>query len=340
MSEKRPTIYDVARVAGVSRSLVSLVLRGSDKVSDASREAVETAIAELGYRPSRAASELASGRTETIAVLIDDYANTWFVDLLRGLEGELARDGYRVSVVDTAGATDTEALRRSVDALLSLRADAIVVARDLPPSLTGRTLTTAVAPPLVVAGTRLDMPEGVDGVANDDAAGARLVAEHLLALGHRRIGHLAVAGGAGAARRASFVAAVAAGGGEVIVVEHDGAATEAEGRAAALGLLRAHPELTAVFGANDLMAIGVLGAARELGIRVPEQLSVAGYDSTEIAASGVIDLTTVDDRSYDMGVEVGRMVRDLVGGRPAAGERRVLEPTLIPRGTTGPARRL
>lgn len=337
MSERRPTIYDVARVAGVSRSLVSLVLRGSPKVSDTSRQAVESAIAELGYRPSRAASSLAAGRSETVAVLIDDYANTWYVDLLRGLEDVLAGEGYRVSVADTAGASDAVALARSVDALLSLRADAIVVARDLPPALADAALTAGAAPPLVVAGTRLHMPEGVDGVANDDAAGARLVARHLLGLGHRRIGHLAVEGGAGVSRRAAFEAEVARGGGAVVTVEVAGAATEAAGAAAARGLLDAHPEITAVFAANDVVAIAALGQARERGIAVPARLSVAGYDNTEIAQSRLVDLTTVDDRSFEVGQEVGRLVRARLAGEAAGGERRVLQPALIARGTTAEA---
>ena len=102
MGKRRPTIYDVATRAGVSKSLVSLVLQGSPRVGEASRHAVRTAIAELGYRPSRAAADLAAHRTRTVGVLIDDYTNLWFVDLVRGLHAALGPAGYRLAVVDMA----------------------------------------------------------------------------------------------------------------------------------------------------------------------------------------------------------------------------------------------
>ncbi len=155
----RPTIYDVAEAAGVSKSLVSLVLRGSDRVSDNSRTAVQAAIAEMGYRPNGPASDLAAARTMLIGVLIDDFANPWFVDLLRGsrtaLPGRLSAERAR-----------RDFMQNSIDAILSMRADGVIVARDVPAGLTAEG-----APPVVVAGTREDIPPGVDAVANDDERG-------------------------------------------------------------------------------------------------------------------------------------------------------------------------
>lgn len=329
MSAQRPTIYDVARAAGVSKSLVSLVVRGVDRgVSDASRAAVEAAVRELGYRPSRAASELAASRSMTVGVVIDDYANPWFVDLLRGLGEVLHPEGYRLSVADAAGGAADE---DPVEALLSMRADGIVVARDVPPSL------GANMPPIVVAGTRADVPDGADAVANDDARGAALAVEHLVALGHRVIGHVAVLGGAGDARRESFVRTAAAAGVRGRIAPYRGPASEQAAFAAAVGLLREHPETTAVFAANDVMALGVLGAARELGLDVPGDLSVVGYDNTELAGTRVIDLTTIDDDSVSVGRESGRLLLARMQGAEPVGVRRTLEPTLVVRGTTGPA---
>lgn len=321
----RPTIYDVAAAAGVSKSLVSLVLRGSDRVSEASRAAVEKAIAELDYRPSTAASDLAAARTGHIGVLIDDYANPWFVDLLRGLGEVFGAAGYRLSVVDSVTLPRVD---DPVAGLLSMRVDGIVVARDVPESLLRGT-----APPVVIAGTRADAGEA-DAVANDDSLGARLAVEHLLGLGHRTIAHLAVAGGAGAAREASFRATTRAAGVRGIVTARRDQASEHAGFEDALAILTAHPEVTAIFAANDVMAIGALGAARELRLDVPGRLSVIGYDNTDLARTRLIDLTTVDDVSHDVGVQAARLLLARMSGTDPVDVRRSLEPALVVRGTT------
>jgi DNA-binding LacI/PurR family transcriptional regulator len=331
MKASRPTIYDVAAAAGVSKSLVSLVLRGSDRVSAASRAAVESAIADLDYRPNKAASDLAATRTGHVGVLIDDYANPWFVDLLRGLGEVFGEAGYRLSVVDTVTLPRAE---DPVTGLLSMRVDGIVVARDVPEVLLGRAV-----PPLVIAGTRANSPSGIDAVANDDILGARLATEHLLGLGHRTIAHLAVAGGAGEAREASFRAVTREAGARGIVTARREQASEHAGYEDALAVLMAHPEVTAVFAANDVMAIGALGAALELGLDVPGRLSVVGYDNTELARTRLIDLTTVDDVSYDVGIQTARLLLARMSGADPVDVHRTLEPALVVRGTTGRAGR-
>lgn len=324
----RPTIYDVAEAAGVSKSLVSLVLRGAPRVSDESRRAVQKAIQELGYRPSRAASSLASDRTQSVGLLIDDYANPWFIDLARGLHAVLGPAGYRLSVVDVATASPSE---DPVDGLLSSRVDGIVVAMDVPEVLTG-----PAVPPLVIAGTRLDATAHADTVANDDRRGARLAVGHLLGLGHTRIVHLPAGGGAGRARAQSAVAEFAAAGIPTILGPLSPAGTESEGYRAALDVLRTQPDVTAIFAANDTMAIGALGAARELGWVVPGRLSIVGYDNSALAGTRLVDLTTIDDRSADVGREAGRLLASRMGGSGVAPVHLTLEPGLVVRGTTAP----
>lgn len=335
MPGSRPTIYDVAAAAGVSKSLVSRVLRGGERVSPAAAEAVRAAIADLGYRPRRAAADLAASRSRIIGVLIDDYSNPWFVDLVRGLTAVLVPHGYRVSVVDSVTAAGEDPL----GGLLSLGADGLIIARDVPTGALG-----AAAEPVVVAGTRKQAPAGVDAVANDDALGARLATEHLLELGHRVIGHLAVSGGAGDARRESFDDVMRAAGAHAVTRTTRGEATAAHGHAGTVAMLREEPELTGLFAANDVVAIGALGAARELGLRVPEDLSVIGYDDTELAGTRLIDLTTVDDDSRGVGEEAARLLLERMAEREAGraprsqGERRVLSPALVVRGTTAAPR--
>ncbi|GAC57787.1 putative LacI family transcriptional regulator [Gordonia hirsuta DSM 44140 = NBRC 16056] len=328
MATKRPTIYDVAQAAGVSKSLVSLVLQGSPRVGEGSRKAVEAAIVELGYRPSRAAANLAAGRTRVVGVLIDDYTNLWFVDLVRGLHAALGPRGYRLSVVDVA--TDGQA-EDPIDSFLSMRVDGMVVGMDPPRALSGAGL-----PPIVVAGTR-ELPEGVaafDRVANDDAEGGRLVARHLVDLGHRRLGHLAAAGGAARARREAFVAQARDLGAAVAGTDWVGAATDEAGYLGTMELLRADPEITGIFAANDVMAVGALAAAREVGREVPGGLSVVGYDDTSLAASRLVSLTTVNDLSFDVGREAGALLLRRMRGESGPVARIVLPPSMTLRATT------
>ncbi|WP_080792805.1 LacI family DNA-binding transcriptional regulator [Corynebacterium pacaense] len=330
MSTSRPTIYDVAREAGVSKSLVSLVIRGAPNVSAQSQAAVEEAIRKLNYQPNRAASDLAAKHTQLITILIDDYSNPWFVDLLRGLDEVFSPKGYRLSVIDSS------TVNRGGDPLanaLSMRPDGIVIAQDID------SLGIADTPvPYVIAGTRIDSPTAADTITNDDALGARLATEHLLDLGHTAIGHLSMAGGAGEIRRSSF-AATMDGAGQGIVSSYRGPATEAAGYVNTLELLRAHPGITAVFAANDVMAIGALGAARELGLEVPGDLSIIGYDNTALAQTRLINLSTIDDDSLGVGRNSGALLLALIDGRQPRGIRRSLEPSLVVRGTTAPRAR-
>ncbi|CAM3795450.1 LacI family DNA-binding transcriptional regulator [Tsukamurella ocularis] len=335
MTGKRPTIYDVATRAGVSKSLVSLVLQGSPRVGEASRRAVEEAIADLGYRPSRAASNLAARRTRTVGVLIDDYTNLWFVDLVRGLHAALGPAGYRLAVVDVATADQAE---DPVESMLAMRVDGLVLGMDPPRSLLAR--DGAALPPVVVAGTRAVADARFDAVANDDAEGARLVARHLVELGHRVLGQVCAGGGAGDVRRAAFAAEAARLGAAVTDAAWRGEASDEAGFRAATELLAADPGISAVFAANDVMAVGALGAARARGLDVPRDLSVVGYDDTSLASTWLVGLTTVDDRSFDVGSQAGALLCDRMGleGGAAARDResRVLAPRLVVRGTTAP----
>ncbi len=327
MSTSRPTIYDVARAAGVSKSLVSLVLRGAPGVSERSRIAVRAAMEDLGFRANHAATTLSARRTFTVGLLIDDYTNDWFVDLVRGLEPELAIEGYRLSIVEAAMTSER---RDPVDGLLSARPDGIVVAMDVPDAL-----LAPDAPPVVVAGTREHVPPTVDSVANDDWVGARLATEHLLALRHHRIAHLPAAGGAGVARDEGYVATMRHAGLQTLrgpVVPP--AATESMGYLAAAAVLDAHQDITAIFAANDAMATGALGAARERGLDVPGQLSVIGYDDTPLARMKLVDLTTIDDMSVRVGHEAAKLlIARMLNGR-ASPVHTTVQPELVIRSTT------
>ncbi|MFB8370049.1 LacI family DNA-binding transcriptional regulator [Pseudarthrobacter sp. NPDC055928] len=324
---RRPTIYDVARQAGVSPSLVSLVLQNPVRVSEKRREAVQAAISDLGYRPSRAATTLASSRTKSIGLVIDDYRNLWFVDLLRGMESALTEHGYQVMLADSRPGENR--IKEAVDGLLAMHVDGLVIAAEPSPSM-----LSGAGVPTVVAGWRDGVPAGADLITNDDDGGGAMAADHLLGLGHRRIGHLTGSGGAAAHRREGFRARLQEAGAEQRIVGDAGGTSEEDGYASACWLLDNHPDTTAIFAANDTMALGAFGAIKARGLAVPADISVIGYDNSTLAKSRYLDLTSVDNRSDLVGVDVANALLARIQ-EPATGpQRRLIEPTLVVRGTT------
>lgn len=329
---RQPTIRDVAEQAGVSKSLVSLVLRGSDQVRPEKREAVLRAVRELGYRPNAAARSLSEQRTRTVGVLLNDLRNPWFVDLLDGLNPLLHEHGLHMLLGDARLNRRTgQDLARP---FLDLAADGLVVVGTLPdPAALG---TVAERIPVVVAGAREPVPPGVDVVAGDDEQGARLVTEHLIGLGHRRIAHIAGYGAVGDLRRRSFEAAMHAHGLADRALVETGDLTEEGGFRAAVRLLGRPGRPTAVVAVNDITAVGVLSAAAELGLRVPHDLSVTGYDDTSISRLRHLWLTTVDNAGHEVGRRAARCLLDRFEGAQGAGRLHLATPTLEIRGTTAP----
>ncbi|MFI7407722.1 LacI family DNA-binding transcriptional regulator [Streptomyces sp. NPDC049627] len=327
-----PTIRDVADRAGVSKSLVSLVLRGSDQVRPEKREAVLRAVRELGYRPNAAARSLSEQRTRTVGVLLNDLRNPWFVDMLDGLNSLLHDNGLHMLLADAR--LNRRAGQDPTGPLLDLRVDGLVVVGTLPDPAALEAVAARM--PVVVAGAREPVPEGVDVVAGDDERGARLVAEHLIGLGHRRIAHIAGYGAVGELRRRSFEATMREQGlaDEAVVEPSD--MTEEGGYRATVRLLNRPERPTAVFAVNDIAAIGALSAAEELGLRVPRDLSVVGYDNTSIARLRHVWLTTVDNTSHEVGRRAARCLLDRFTGSGGASRVQLATPALEIRGSTAP----
>ncbi len=212
-------------------------------------------MSELGYRPSRAATTLASSRTKSIGLVIDDYRNLWFVDLLRGLESALSAHGYQVTLADSRPGENR--ITEATDGLLAMHVEGLVIAAEPSESMMAGTWI-----PAVVAGWRNDVPAGADLITNDDDGGGRMAAEHLLELGHTRIGHLSGSGGAAAHRRDGFRGRILEAGVEVRIAGESQGTSEEDGYAAACWLLDHHPDTTALFAANDTMALGAFAAAQ------------------------------------------------------------------------------
>lgn len=286
-------------------------------------------MAELGYRPDPIARSLAERRTNTIGVVIDDLSNPWYVDLLDGLRRTLHERGLRPLLAD--GHTEPEA----VEALFDLRVDGIVIVGTPTASAVTQANKIAESLPIVVAGTREPLLSAVDLVANDDDAGSRAVTRHLLDMGHRRVAHIVGEGEVGQVRLAGYEAEMHRAGLPPQSLQGDW--TEAAGHTQAMRLLNRPDRPTAVFAANDLAAIGVLTAADELGLRVPDDLSVAGYDDTYFGRMRRLSLTTVDARTGEVGHEAGEVLTRRLAGDTSSPATQLLQPRLVIRRSTGRA---
>lgn len=329
-SAAKPTIRNVAERAGVSKSLVSLVMRGSPHVSEARRKAVLKAARELGYRPNAVARSLVEGRTRLIGALVADLHNPFFAEFLDGLQESLHGDGLRMLV--GSGRWDPQFEAEAVEAFLEMRVDGLVLLSVVPGTLG----ELARGVPVVVVGER-DL-EGVDIVVDDDELGARLAVDHLVQLGHRRIAHIEGSPSTTARyRRSGYEAAMRRHRLDDLIVVQPGDFTEDGGYRAALELL-GHPDRpTAIFAPNDLVATGVLSAADERRLRVPADVSVVGYDNTHLAAIRHISLTSVDQPRRDMGRIAAEQLCARIEDPFRTPEQRLVVPHLVIRATTGTA---
>jgi len=294
-------------------------MTGNRPVAEDTRERVRDAIAHLGFRPNEVARSLRSQRSRTAALLIPDLTNPFYPTLARGLQDVLAVAGYHTFVCNTDARADLEL--ELVQDVVGRRVDGIVM---LAFASRGELAPVALdaGVPLVSLGDRIDDAR-VDMVASDDEGGAYVATRRLIELGHERLAFVGGDAGPNHSRRRGFERALAQAGldvGAVPVVE--GEWSRAGGVQAFEQILSAGPAPTAIFCANDLIAIGVMDAARTHGLRLPADLSLVGFDDIEAAALVTPALTTVVNPAYELGRAAGRLLLDRVTGR-YAGPRRV-----------------
>lgn len=330
--DRPPTIRDVAALAGVSKSLVSLVLVGDPRVSETRRQAVDAAIKELDYRPNLRARALSRRRTDSVGVLINDLGNPWFIDLLAGLATTLHSSGLSPILAD--GQTDRRIGVASVDTFLRQDVDGLVVVGTTFEE--AAIIAAATDLPVVLAGTREPaLPKG-DIVVNDDVAGAASAARHLIELGHTRIAHLRGPGEIGRLRLEGFRATLVAAGLDPERYLESGGLNEDSGGAAARRLLTRRDRPTAIFAYNDMSAIGCLSAADDLSLSVPGDLSLVGYDNTYLARIRHISLTSVDNGNFPVGAQAGRFMVERIANPDLPGRLHLIPSTLEVRGSTAP----
>ncbi|WP_152353757.1 LacI family DNA-binding transcriptional regulator [Brachybacterium subflavum] len=326
-SRGAPTMKDVAREAGVSKALVSIVFRRAPGASEATRQKVLEAARTLGYRPHRGASMLALTRTRQLGI-VHDLHNGFHAQIADAALAAAERAGYRLVMTPRTRTQDEPAALASA---LELRSEALLVLGSTLPEAERDLLTGDV--PVVSIGRAARGP-ATDWAMSSDEAGMELLVEHLVARGRRRLVHLD--GGAGevsARRREGFEAAAGRRGGEVDAHVVPGGPTEADGRRAAEAALAHSP--TALLAFNDLAALGALDAAMAAGLAVPDQLAVTGWDDSALARTQALSLTSVRQDADELGRwAVEAALERLDEGRTEA-RSLILEPALRVRRSTG-----
>lgn len=330
------SIADVAAAAGVSPTTVSHALSGKRKVSPDIVERVREAMDRLGYQPSRSAQNLARGSTRLLAIAVPDIGNSYFAELAKGVEAAAVERGYNVILCTTG--FDHEREMQYLQMIKSRAVDGIIYSAGAPP--TNSELHRLLGDmPLVFVDEEI-IGTDFTSVVSDSDTGARLVARHLLDLGHRTALVLDIQGNSPTSMRrvGGFGEAWRAGGGaDFSIAKSD--LTEQGGRIAVrphIEAMRAG-EITAIFALNDFMAIGAINQLRKEGIDVPRHVSVVGFDDVSAGVYSYPPLTTVRQNVRGLGeAATTALIDSLEDRRPLTGEQIVLPVELIVRESTGP----
>jgi LacI family transcriptional regulator len=301
------TIKDVAREANVSVATVSRVLNGSGPVSAETQHKIREIAGRLRYVPHGGARSLITSKTETLGVLLPDLYGEFFSEVIRGMDETAQRHGFHL-IISRSHATK-HGIEMAMRAMRG-RVDGVVA---MSPDLDGESLLNLPSTLPVVLLCSVSRGDELDSLTIDNCRGARAMVKHLLSLGHERI---AIIKGsprnydAAERLRGYRLALKDAGLKSERALELEGGFTEAGGYAAALQLLELEPRPTAIFAANDSMAIGALSALRESGVRIPEEMAVAGFDDIPLARYMDPKLSSVRVRICDLGARAVEMLLD------------------------------
>ena len=340
MKQRRsPTILDVASRAGVSKSTVSNVIRGVIGVSDDTRRRVESAIKHLGYRPNFLARQLVQQRTNILGVVVGDLANPFYAEMAKSVERHAATRGYTAMFCNTEG--DSASELAGIEMLLAQRVAGIVFLAFSGDSCTMRETLQHRVPAVFLACHE----DWGDVVAADDELGGRLATRHLIELGHRRLAFLSIPRPADSSDQARYVGCVReaeSAGATVTRISWSPPSESADvdgAREKLHSVFSGDDGVTGVFASNDLAAVDLMEFADRVGLRVPEDMSVVGFDDVPIAGLARIALTTVAqprDELARRGIET--IIERIEGRRNAPATTTLLGVDLVIRRSTASPR--
>ncbi|MEV8566202.1 LacI family DNA-binding transcriptional regulator [Streptomyces sp. NPDC051322] len=333
-------IKDVAREAGVSVGTVSNVINRPETVSEVTRERVQSVIRRLGYVRSESARQLRAGHSRIMALLVLDMGNPFFVDVVRGAESSARSAGLGVMVCNSGQSPAEEATYLSL--FMEQRVRGVLLS---PADTTGANLESLRRQniPFVLV-DRVGDEDGECSVSVDDTVGGALAARHLIGAGHRTIAYISGPPHLQQVkdRRDGMLLALAEAGlpAEALLEIPADRLDVAAGRDAGSRLLGLSPRPTAVFCANDLLALGVLQVVYAAGLAVPQDLAIVGYDDIEFAAAAAVPLTSVRQPAVAMGRMAADLLLEEVGpdARDHRHQRVVLQPELVVRESSGTRR--
>lgn len=331
MTKRFVTLEDVAVAANMSRAQVSRALRGDPGVNPAVREHIALVAARLDYKPNTAARALASARTSTVGVVIGDVMNPFHIKLAQAVDAELARTAFEPVV--SLRAIDDAAALLEIDRLVRLRAAGVILLAT--PHSVDAINKIASRVPVVYIGSKSLGCENVATISIDDEGGVRQAIAHLIGLGHRRIAHIAGDNEASAQQRtAAYRAAMLAAGlaPQVVQGRHDAES----GRRGIDQLMCGVPLPTAVFASNDLIAVGAIDRLLGLGLRIPEDMSVIGFDDIPNAGTSILSLSTLAQDTAEQARTAVHTLQGLIDGSMRPGTQYTLPVRLILRRSVAP----
>lgn len=328
----RPTMEDVAKLANVSRALVSLVFREPHKVSETRRNRVLSAAEEIGFAPNYYARKLATVDTRSIGVLVSDIRNPFFMGVVSGIQ--MATEGSRYELLFGLSHNSPHQDLKTIKQFQQHRVSGIIVvtaALDMDPL--ARELRNL---PTVVSGIDATSHH-ITSVMNNELEGAHLGCQHLYELGHRQVIYIGGGRGTKVDLRAKAFHQASRAFPEMSLHFLDGDFDEGSGIRAAKKILNMSPRPTAVVAANDLSALGALAVFRESGLEVPRQISVLGYDDTYVSALRLASLSTIAQSGESRGITSFQALSEELSGKAMSGRVVSLSPSLVLRKTTAAA---
>lgn len=331
MNKPFTTLDDVALAAGMSRAQTSRALRGDPGVRPETRERIAKIATELGYRPNLAARSLVSAHSSMVGLLIGDPTNPFHIELAQSIDRALIKAGFEP--MTTLRASDDTSIGSAVERLLRLRAAGVVLIAN---SISAKAISNvAESLPCVYLGSLSVKHPRVTAITVDDNAGIRSAMQHLLALGHRRIAHLGGGTEASAKERTkAYCEAMEEAGLEPFFLR--GTHDAASGRRG-VDVLFSDPEPpTAILASNDFLALGILDRLRGMGLSVPEDVSVIGFDDIPNASNSVFSLTTLRQDTEAQAQVVVDSLREILANKAKRTRRHIMPVELIVRESSGP----